>query len=60
MAKVRITLVRSKIGRPKDQKEALRALGLNKINDRRELELNPALEGNIKKVAHLISVETIG
>lgn len=60
MTKVKIKLIRSQIGQPKDQKETLKALGLRKINAERELDLNPALEGRIRKVAHLLHIEKQG
>lgn len=56
MSKVKISQVRSSIGRPKDQKETLIALGLGRIGKTKELVLNPSLQGMINKVAHLISV----
>jgi len=59
MAKVKITQTKSSIDRSKDQKATLIALGLRKMNQSRELELNPALEGMINKVKHLLSVENI-
>jgi large subunit ribosomal protein L30 len=57
MGKVKITLVKSGIGYPKNQKATLKALGLRKMNASRELELNPQLEGMIRTVSHLIKVE---
>jgi large subunit ribosomal protein L30 len=59
MSKVKITQVKSSIDRSKDQKATLVALGLKKMNQSRELELNPALEGMINKVKHLLSVENL-
>lgn len=59
MSKVKITQVKSSIDRSKDQKATLVALGLRKMNQSRELELNPALEGMINKVKHLLSVENL-
>lgn len=59
MGKVKITQVKSSIDRSKDQKDTLIALGLKKMHQSRELDLNPALEGMINKVKHLLSVETI-
>ena len=56
MAQVTISQVRSSINRPKDQKATLVALGLGRIGKTRQIELNPQLEGMIKKVAHLIIV----
>lgn len=56
MSQVKILQVRSSIGRPKDQKDTLVALGLGRIGKSKELVLNPALQGMINKVAHLITV----
>ncbi|PIB36416.1 50S ribosomal protein L30 [Reichenbachiella sp. 5M10] len=57
MSKVVITQVRSIIKRPNDQKLTIKALGLGKINRSVEKDLTPQIEGMIKKVAHLVSVE---
>lgn len=59
MAKVKITQTKSLIDRTKRQRSILQALGLRKINHSVEKELNPAIEGMIKKINHLVSVETI-
>ena len=59
MNKVKITQVKSSIDRSKDQKATLIALGLRKMNQSREIELNPALEGMINKVKHLLTVWSI-
>jgi len=47
------------IGRPGDQKRTLAALGLGKINRSVEINVNPALEGMIRKVDHLVKIEEI-
>lgn len=59
MARVRITQVRSTIDRPQTQKNAIKSLGLGKINRSIELEYNPAIAGVINKVKHLVKVEEI-
>ena len=59
MAKVKVTLKRSLIGRPETQRRTVRALGLRKINSVVELPDNPALRGQLHKVEHLIKVEEI-
>ncbi|GAB4206913.1 MAG: 50S ribosomal protein L30 [Bacteroidia bacterium] len=59
MAKVRITLVRSTIKKTANQKKTVAALGLRKINQSVEKELNPAIQGMIDTVKHLIKVENI-
>lgn len=48
----------SPIGRPKDQRQTLIGLGLNKMNRVRELEDTPAVRGMINKVHHLVRVES--
>lgn len=57
MAKVVITQKRSTINRPKDQKLTIKALGLGKIDRSVEKELTPQIEGMIRKINHLVSVE---
>lgn len=57
MAKVKITQVRSVIGRPEVQKRTIVALGLGKLNRTVEKELNPAMQGMINAVRHLLVVE---
>jgi len=57
--KVRIKQVRSRIGRPLDQKRTLDALGLTKMNQVKEVTLNAPLEGMINKVKHLLVIEEI-
>ncbi|WP_075980333.1 50S ribosomal protein L30 [Bacillus massilinigeriensis] len=57
MAKtLEITLTRSVIGRPKDQRETVKALGLRKLNQTVEQQDNPAIRGMINKVSHLVTV----
>ena len=58
--RVRVTQVRSPIGRQKDQRATLIGLGLNKLNRTRDLEDTPSVRGMIDKVRHLIRVEGIG
>ena len=59
MAKVKVMLKRSLIGRPETQRKTVRALGLRKINSVVELPDNPAIRGQLHKVEHLIQVEEI-
>ncbi len=56
MAKVRISQVRSAIGRPERQKRTIQALGLGKINKSVEVEFTPQIQGMVNKVSHLVSV----
>ena len=55
METIKIKQVRSRIRCPKDQKAALYALGLTKMNRVKELPKTPAVLGNIHKVRHLIA-----
>ncbi len=56
-ATVRVTQLRSPIGRRADQRATLIGLGLNKIRRTSELEDTPAVRGMIAKVRHLLRVE---
>ena len=56
MEKVKIVQIKSKIGRPKDQKRTLEALGLKKINGVVEHNATPQIMGMINKVKHLIKI----
>ncbi|MDH6595350.1 50S ribosomal protein L30 [Bacillus aerius] len=55
--KLEITLKRSVIGRPEDQRVTVRTLGLKKTNQTVVLEDNAAIRGMINKVSHLVSVK---
>ena len=56
MEKIRIVQIKSKIGRPKDQKRTLEALGLKKINGVVEHNATPQIIGMINKVKHLVKI----
>lgn len=51
-----VTQTGSPIGRPKDQRETLIGLGLNRMHRTRELEDTPSVRGMIAKVGHLVRV----
>ncbi len=57
--KVKVTLVRSLIGRKPNQKKTAKALGLSKINQTVEKTLNPAVAGMINTISHLVKVEEV-
>ncbi len=58
MAKtLKVTLVKSTIGRKDDQIATVAALGLHKIRSTVEHPDNPQIRGMINKVKHLVSVE---
>ena len=56
MEKIRIKQIKSRIGRSKDQRRTLDALGLKKINSVVEHNATPQILGMVKKVSHLITV----
>ncbi|CAB1261654.1 50S ribosomal protein L30 [Clostridium sp. MT-14] len=57
MAKLKITLKKSLIGRKKDHIATVNALGLKKIGKIVEQEDTPQIRGMIKKVSYLLDVE---
>ncbi len=60
MSQLRITLQRSIIGRPQDQKDTARILGFTRRTNRTVVRPdNPAIRGMINKLSHLVSVAEI-
>ncbi|MDR2886620.1 MAG: 50S ribosomal protein L30 [Bacteroidales bacterium] len=59
MAKIRITQVKSKNGKPERQKRTLEALGIRKLNHSVVHEVTPQILGMVTKVNHLVKVENI-
>lgn len=59
MAKLKITQIRSTIGRKEPQKRTIKALGLGKINRTVTHEATPQVRGMVKSVIHLVTVEEI-
>ena len=56
---VKVTLVKSTIGRLENQILTVKALGLHKIGQSKTFEDNACLRGMIFKVSHLVKVEEI-
>jgi large subunit ribosomal protein L30 len=56
---LRITLVRSTIGRPADQGRTVASLGLRKLHATVERPDNPSIRGMVTKVRHLVKVEEL-
>ncbi|UAL47575.1 50S ribosomal protein L30 [Sutcliffiella horikoshii] len=54
--KLAITLTRSVIGRPQDQRATVQTLGLKKMHQTVVHEDNAAIRGMINKVSHLVTV----
>jgi len=57
--RLRITQVRSLIGRPHPQRETVRSLGLKRIRHTVEQPDRPEIRGMLRKVPHLVSFEEI-
>jgi len=57
--KIKITLVKSAIARPGKHKVVLTGLGLRKLNHSVERLDTPEIRGMVKKVSHLVKVETV-
>ena len=56
---IKVTLIRSTIGEVASVKSTIAALGLKKIRSEKTFEDSPALQGQLRKVAHLVKVETV-
>jgi len=59
MEQIKITLTRSLIGYPQDQRATVRALGLGKIRTSVVKDDTPTIRGMIHKVDHLVKVEKV-
>lgn len=57
--RLRVKLVRSVIGYPEKQRATVRGLGLRRLNDEVIRVDTPEIRGMIKKVAHLVKVESL-
>ncbi len=56
---VRVTLVRSKIGRLKNHQACLTGLGIRRIHQSIEVDDTPENRGMINKVAYMLQVEEV-
>ena len=56
---LRITLVKSFIGKPKDQRATALGLGLKRINQQIVRKDIPEIRGMINKIPHMLKVEEI-
>ena len=57
--KIKVTLVKSSIGRKPNQIKTVKALGLKKMNSKVVKTVNPAILGMVRTVSHLVTVEEI-
>ena len=57
MSELKITWTKSCIGRPKNQREIIRSLGLHRLHHTVVHQNSPTIQGMINKVSHLVKVE---
>ena len=58
-SRIRITLVRSPIGRLPRQRASVKALGLGKLNSSVERPANDAVLGMVRSISHLVRTEEL-
>ena len=56
-AMLKVTLVKSMIGRPEKHRKVLKGMGLTKLNRTVELQDTPSIRGMINAVSHLVRAE---
>ncbi len=57
--RLRITQIRSVVGRPRRQRDTIRALGLKRIRHTVVKEDRPEIRGMVAAVGHLVQVEEV-
>ena len=55
--KLRVTLIKSTIGKPKKHCDIVAGLGLNRLNRTIELQDTPEVRGMIVKINHMVHIE---
>ena len=59
MSQLKITWTKSCIGRPKNQREIIRSLGLRRLHHTVVHQNSPTIQGMVNKVVHLLKVEEV-
>jgi large subunit ribosomal protein L30 len=59
VSRLKITQVRSGIGKKENQRQTLRSLGLKRVHDVVVKEDRPEIRGMVKTVTHLVTVEEV-
>jgi large subunit ribosomal protein L30 len=57
MAQLKITWIRSCIGRPESQRRVIKSLGLRRLHHSVIHSDTPTIRGMVEKVGHLVTVE---
>ena len=59
MAEIKITWVKSTIGRPQNQRRIIESLGLHRLNHTVVHQDSATIRGMVNKVTHLVKVEIV-
>ncbi|MBN1234326.1 MAG: 50S ribosomal protein L30 [Candidatus Coatesbacteria bacterium] len=59
MDKLKLTQIKSTIGRPEKHKRIIKALGFKRLNNTVVHDKSPQILGMVKKVNHLLKIEEI-
>lgn len=59
MAKIKVTQIKSLIGRKKNHRLSVKGLGLRRIGDSKILEDTPSVRGMVSQVDYLLNVEEV-
>ena len=59
MAKIKVTQIKSLIGRKKNHRLSIKGLGHRKIGDSRVLEDTPSVRGMVDQVNYLLNIEEV-
>ncbi|HEY3267370.1 MAG TPA: 50S ribosomal protein L30 [Armatimonadota bacterium] len=59
MSRLKVTLIKSPIGYEKSQRATAEAMGLRKLHHSNILPDNGAVRGSIRKISHLVTVQSV-
>ena len=59
MPKLKVTQLRSTVGKPRRQRDTVRALGLRRIRHSVVKDDRPEIRGMLARVSHLVGVEEV-
>ena len=59
MSKIKVTQIKSLIGRKKNHRLSIKGLGLRKIGDSKILEDTPSVRGMVSQVDYLLNIEEV-
>ena len=59
MSKIKVTQIKSLIGRKKNHRLSVKGLGLRRIGDSKVLEDTPSVRGMVSQVDYLLNVEEV-